>query len=311
MRASTVSAVLLVFGVGLAASAPADISRRSPKAKSFTEAISEANKGLNLYSGDIAGVDPDSRNAVSNDGHLWPNGVIPYVISDAFSATCADKEGMCADWAAWGECDANPAYMGSECAESCGLCGRSESDLDLDPKAIVTAPAASELGWIQRSLRHFNRQTCLQFKPRDNEASYVSIVKLEGCWSKPGRMGGMQELSLGDGCMWKGTVRHELMHTVGFWHEHQRPDRDDYVTIMLNNVDPAFHPQFEKISGSSTLDLPYDYGSIMHYGSHLNSINGRETIVPKLPLNGVVLGAAYRLSSLDVQKINKLYGCNK
>ncbi|XP_078669521.1 astacin-like metalloendopeptidase [Branchiostoma floridae x Branchiostoma belcheri] len=131
------------------------------------------------------------------------------------------------------------------------------------------------------------------------------------CWSKPGRMGGMQELSLGDGCMWKGTVRHELMHTVGFWHEHQRPDRDDYVTIMLDNVDPAFHPQFEKISGSSTLDLPYDYGSIMHYGSHLNSINGRETIVPKLPLNGVVLGAAYRLSSLDVQKINKLYGCNK
>ncbi|KAI8485974.1 hypothetical protein Bbelb_362950 [Branchiostoma belcheri] len=304
MRASTVSVVLLVFGVGLAASAPADSLRRSPEAESVTKAILEANKGLNLYSGDITGVDPDSRNAIP-DADRWPNGEIPYVISSDFSTACKDENGNCAGWAAVGECDANPGYMLFYCAESCGLCSRSESD----PKAIVTAPAGSEVGRIQRAIKEFNQRTCIHFKPRDGEANYVKIRALEGCNSQVGRVGGMQELSLGTNCLGKGTILHELMHVVGFWHEHQRPDRDDYVTIRLQNAEERYHHAFDKLPNSRKLGLSYDYGSIMHYESYAFSINGRQTIVPKLPLNGVVLGETEELSSLDIRKINKLYDC--
>ena len=31
-------------------------------------------------------------------------------------------------------------------------------------------------------------------------------------------------------------VVHELMHTIGFWHEHTRPDRDQHITVNFNNV---------------------------------------------------------------------------
>ena len=39
------------------------------------------------------------------------------------------------------------------------------------------------------------------------------------CWSNIGRIGGRQLTSFGRGCEEFGTVLHEMMHTLGFWHE--------------------------------------------------------------------------------------------
>lgn len=48
--------------------------------------------------------------------------------------------------------------------------------------------------------------------------------------------GGRQTMSIGYGCIYKGTIQHEAMHAVGFWHEQSRYDRDDYVEVIWDNI---------------------------------------------------------------------------
>ena len=51
-----------------------------------------------------------------------------------------------------------------------------------------------------------------------------------------GRVGGKQTTSLGRGCAHHSIIVHELGHIVGFWHEQNRPDRDNYVDVLWDNI---------------------------------------------------------------------------
>jgi len=46
-------------------------------------------------------------------------------------------------------------------------------------------------------------------------------------------------VSIGPGCVNTGAVMHEVLHTLGFFHEHNRPDRDNFVTIHFDNIMPG------------------------------------------------------------------------
>ncbi|XP_066293043.1 meprin A subunit beta-like [Branchiostoma lanceolatum] len=169
---------------------------------------------------------------------------------------------------------------------------------------------------LHRAFHEYAHKTCVDFIPVTTEHldAYVSLEKsTSGCSSKFGNMkDGGQSLSLSASCIRRyGSVVHELMHAVGFKHEQARPDRDDYVTIVWGNIRDGKDNNFDKESEPviSTLDLPYDYGSVMHYSRTAFSTNGQDTIVPKVP--DAQIGQRDQMSDLDALKINTLYGCGR
>ncbi|GIX84269.1 zinc metalloproteinase nas-8 [Caerostris extrusa] len=89
---------------------------------------------------------------------------------------------------------------------------------------------------ILKGMKNYHDHTCARFVPRTTKKDYVKIFQGDGCHARVGRAGGQQTLSLGDECLYVGTVIHELGHALGIYHEHNRSDRDDFLTIYYKNI---------------------------------------------------------------------------
>lgn len=120
-----------------------------------------------------------------------------------------------------------------------------------------------------------------------------------------------------------------LSNTIGFWHEHTRPDRDSYIRVNADNIQPGnvFHViTLQNVCGhlsilaeaeryfvkhgntdSTTLNTSYDYKSILHYPSTAFSKNGLPTIEALQP--NIEFGRSKTLSDIDIQGVRLFYGC--
>ncbi|GFT56182.1 astacin-like metalloprotease toxin 1 [Trichonephila clavipes] len=140
-------------------------------------------------------------------------------------------------------------------------------------------------------------------------ARCVTIVE---CYSHVGRTGGQQPVSLGEGCGWEATIIHEFGHAIGFYHEQNRSDRDDYLTIFWENILPGREDQFMKLRPTQNqLLTPFDYDSIMLYGS-MSFSKDRKKLRTMEGKNKEYLKDVFskgKLSPSDIQRIKKLYNC--
>ncbi|CAD6188259.1 unnamed protein product [Caenorhabditis auriculariae] len=186
------------------------------------------------------------------------------------------------------------------------------------PNAEIPYTLSSQYGAYARSvianaMKEYHTKTCVKFVARDpaRHPDYLYIHPDDGCYSLVGKTGGKQPVSLDSGCIQVGTIVHELMHAVGFFHEQSRQDRDSFVEIVWRNVVNGADDQFEKynLNVISHLDEPYDFSSIMHYGPYAFSGSGKKTIVPRQG-GAERMGQRVAFSNIDVRKINKLYQCN-
>ncbi|XP_066561543.1 meprin A subunit alpha [Amia ocellicauda] len=168
-------------------------------------------------------------------------------------------------------------------------------------------------GVIFQAFEMYRLKSCVEFKPYEGEKSFIKFEKLDGCWSQVGDLQTGQQLSLGEGCDYKATIEHELLHALGFYHEQSRTDRDDYINIWWKEVLPGMEHNFAKYSDLFITDLntPYDYESIMHYGAYsFNKNPGVPTITAKIPELTSVIGQYLDFSKLDLLRLNRMYNCS-
>ncbi|XP_026174207.1 low choriolytic enzyme-like [Mastacembelus armatus] len=161
---------------------------------------------------------------------------------------------------------------------------------------------------IAGAMRELQAKTCIRFITHTTQMAYLSLEPRSGCASLLGRTGLKQVVSLQRyGCVQHGIIQHELLHAMGFYHEHTRSDRDSFVKISWGNIDPVFTNNFQK-QDTNNLNTPYDYSSVMHYGRTAFGKNGLETITP-IPDASVPIGQRNGVSKIDISRINKLYSC--
>ncbi|XP_031179627.1 high choriolytic enzyme 1-like isoform X1 [Sander lucioperca] len=178
------------------------------------------------------------------------------------------------------------------------------------PITIGPEYSIAERNIIINSLLTFHQSTCIRFVWRTTQRDYLSFFSGTGCWSYVGRQGGVQPVSLlRKGCLYTNTVQHEVLHALGFHHEHVRSDRDSYVSILTANIQPGFVSNFVKVA-TNNLGTPYDFNSVMQYSKYSFSKNGLPTITAKGNPN-LVFGNAPQISVNDVARVNKLYKCCK
>ncbi|CAH3016431.1 unnamed protein product [Porites evermanni] len=175
------------------------------------------------------------------------------------------------------------------------------------------ADSVFKRGAIFSAIKEWEEKTCIKFVKRTTQKAYIEFTVQDGCWSQVGRTGRKQQISLGFGCGYHGIAVHEIGHALGFWHEQSRPDRDRYVEIIWDNIEESQKHNFRKYSTSSinSLNVPYDYGSIMHYGKRDFSKFPYLLTTIKPKRSGVSIGQRKHLSPLDVKQMNLYYECNK
>lgn len=178
---------------------------------------------------------------------------------------------------------------------------------------------------ISKAVAAYNKYTCIRYvrlseseeelKKREIVLDRVRfIINSSMCYSLVGRQGGKQDISIGNGCERLGTVLHEMMHTIGFIHEQSRPDRDKYIKVFYDNIQPAMMHNFEKYTVGQVEALPanknfYDYDSCLHYNNHAFSQNDQDTIESiKDPSRR--FGQREFFSKHDIEQINELYNCD-
>lgn len=154
----------------------------------------------------------------------------------------------------------------------------------------------------------------LHFIPHTLEPNYFTVIEnpsLGGGQSAVGMVGGQQFLQIGPNAWNRGTICHELGHTLGLIHEHQRSDRDSFITILTENIFPGDQPNFIKLTNSRNQGA-YDFLSVMHYARNAFSTDPDLNTMEPLPAYSQFLNILGQgdpvLTPLDRAGMAAIYG---
>jgi hypothetical protein len=190
-------------------------------------------------------------------------------------------------------------------------------DWGVIPYVLAPNFSDAERQRVLAAMDAWGRVAPVTFVPRTTQTGHLAVTRdeLSGpeaspCFATVGHVFNfMARLNLGGGCSASsGIILHELGHVLGYSHEHQRADRDNFITIDYGNIQGNARSAFDKMTFSAP--GPYDFGSIMHYPATAFALDvSRPTIIPKpeFQVHASQMGQRVSLSETDHNMMAGLY----
>lgn len=148
----------------------------------------------------------------------------------------------------------------------------------------------------------------VRFVPQQGEEDVLVFEPgQKNCLSYVGKIGGKQPVYIVPDCG-PTEIAHEILHALGFVHEQNRADRDNFIAVNFDNIDENFKHNFEKLPTDfmSVSGLgAFDFESIMIYPVWMFAKGGRSTMEP-LDRSQVIRPTA-RPSAGDLDRLNRAY----
>ena len=108
-----------------------------------------------------------------------------------------------------------------------------------------------------------NKRHNVCFRPWTEQKDYIKIIKQphkgdDFCSSGIGMILGQQHMVLNKNCYDYVEILHVFFYAFGFHHNNTRPDRDNYVEIIDENILEDKVHNFNLFTGSRTFGVQYD-----------------------------------------------------
>ncbi|CEF61595.2 Astacin-like metalloendopeptidase, partial [Strongyloides ratti] len=157
--------------------------------------------------------------------------------------------------------------------------------------------------FIKKAIRILETSTCFRFV-------YISLSKNHFSGKKFEK--GLQVIGIGNECLSLGGIIHMILRTLGIIYQHCRIDRDVFIKVFPENIAAEYMKDFQILPKSKIkhTPLPYEYGSVMHFGMQTGSKNRGYTLMPKDHLYENTVGQLDYPTFNDIKALN-LHYCSK
>ena len=154
--------------------------------------------------------------------------------------------------------------------------------------------------------------TSITFQESSSQLSSngINFIATSGTNSSPIGKQSINNINLQYNLSTGGVAAHEILHSLGYFHEQSRTDRGSYILINSSNIISGKEHNFQTFSQQGYAGKnfgAYDYLSIMHYGSWDFAANPSIPTITKLDGSTFNSQRTY-LTNGDLAALDRLYG---